>query len=416
MANTIITPVNNLIATSGGSAAVIGQGEQWQLAVQGTWINGDEYSINLINTTNQFTTLIGAGNVTGKQPTFCFTFNNKVYALSGPDVLFSAVALPTIWNDPNASFNGFIALTDYWATTENLVAASPYQGRLAFFSRWTVQIFIVDANPANWQQAQVMPNMGTLAPLSVQSLGDLDVLFLSDTGIRSLRVRDSSLYAFVNDIGSPIDLLVTTSLQSNTSTANAAACSVVDPQSGRFWCYLNGTIYVLSYYPSAKITAWATYLPTYVSTLGAGTVTATITQFMVFQGQVYGLASSSEGTVVLQYGGSNGNAYDTTVASVMTPWLDMKKPGTRKTVKGFDGALTDGTWTISGGMNPASENIVNGLDTNLEQLFQGGVTFQKGQIPWSDDGYHMRISAVSSGSGYALLSSLVFEYEENEDK
>lgn len=411
-----INAINSCVGTTGGISQVPGQGAEWLLTIGGSWVNGDEWTITLLDQATGFSSQFGAGFATGIQPSQLETFNNKVYALSNSQVNFSAVALPTIWNDPNASFNGFFDLLNYWSTPETLVAMAPYQGRLVFFSRWTIQIFIVDANPLNWQQAQVMPNMGTLAPLSVQSLGDLDVLFLSDTGIRSLRVRDSSLYAFVNDIGSPVDQLITTSLQANSSSANAAACAVVDPQSGRYWCYLNGTIYVLSYYPSAKITGWATYLPTYVSTKDSQTHTFTPTQFIIFNGQVYAIGTSDEGSLILQYGGVGGNVYDTTVAAVMTPWLDMKKPGVRKSVRGFDGALTNGTWAISGGMNPAGENIVNGLDTNLNSLYTGTVTFQKGQIPWVADGFHMRLQAVSSGSGYARISSLVFEFDTNEDK
>lgn len=417
MATTTVTPGNNCVAMTGGVTAVVGVGAQCQLIVGGTWVNGDQYTVDLVDSTTGFVTQIGAGFVTGAQPIQVVTFNDKVYVLSGSSVYFSGVDQPTTFNDPNGAFNGFFTLSNYFASNETLVAMSPYQGKLAFWSRWTIQIFITDPNPLNWVQSQVLPNMGTLATLSVQSLGDLDVLFLSDTGFRSLRVRDESLYAFINDIGAPIDLLVQANLQAGAS--NALANGICDPSSGRYWCFLNNTIYVLSYYPSAKITAWATYSPTYVSTsmtsgfLGQ-TLTATPVSMCVFEGQVYILATSLEGDIILQYGGTNNNTYDTCQATVATSWMDLKNPGTRKKARGFDGALNAGLttsvqWTISAGM----DEVGGGLD----QVFVGNSTFEQEAVPFTADGYHIKIQAKSTAiAGPAVLSSMIFHYTEADEK
>lgn len=42
----------------------------------------------------------------------------------------------------------------------------------------------------------------------MQEIEDDDVFFLSESGIRSLRARDSSNAAFASDIGNPIDTLI----------------------------------------------------------------------------------------------------------------------------------------------------------------------------------------------------------------
>jgi hypothetical protein len=402
---------------TGGVSAAAGVPAEWQLIVGGTWVDGDLYTINLLDTGSGFVSQIGAGFVTGQQPIQVQTFNNKVYLLAGASVFFSGVDQPITWNDPNGAFNGFITLSNYFASTEDLVAMAPYQGRLAFFSRWTIQIFITDPNPINWTQAQVLPNMGTLATNSVQSLGDLDVLFLSDTGFRSLRVRDESLYAFINDLGSPIDLLVQANLQGGSS--NSLACGVVDPSSGQYWCFLNSTIYVLAYFPSAKITAWSMFSPTYVSTsVSSGflgqTLSFTPVSMCVFQGQVYILATSLEGNVILQYGGDNATTYDTCQATVATSWMDLKDPGTRKKARGFDGALnagltTSAQWTISAGMDE--------LGGGLDQVFVGDSTFELNAVPFTADGYHIKIQAVSTAVvGPAVLSSLIFHYLDADEK
>jgi hypothetical protein len=256
---TTVAPVLNSQVPTGGA------GEEYEFTVGGTWAIGDKITISLTNNTSGVVTQVGAGYVTGVIPTFVFTFNEKVYALSAATVYFSAINDPTTWNNPTGNNNGFIQLSDWYATAENLVAASPYQGRLAFFSRFTIQIYIIDANVANWQQQQVLQNIGTLAPFSVVNLGDLDVMFLADTGVRSLRARDLTLNAFVNDLGSPIDSLVRANINANGVVSSMNAQGVADPETGRYWLWLNDVIYVLSYYPTNQITAWSTYETTYDS-------------------------------------------------------------------------------------------------------------------------------------------------------
>src|SRR3546814_10554479 len=68
---------------------------------------------------------------------------------------------------------------------------------LAIFARRAIQIEYVDPDPALNQQLQVLNNIGTVAPHSVVSFGDSDVFFLSESGVRSLRARDSSNSASV---------------------------------------------------------------------------------------------------------------------------------------------------------------------------------------------------------------------------
>ena len=347
MGATNFSLITTATSLAGGTAGSNGQGGEFTFTVGGTWTNSDSITLTFTDLVTGLQTQIGAGNVSAIIPNYCFTFSKKVYVLSGPTTYFSEVNVPTSFNNPNGSGNGFVQMSNFYSNPESLVAIAPYQGRLVFFSRTTTQIWIVDANPLNWSLQQTLQNIGTFAPLSVQPLGDLDVMFLSDSGIRSLRARDNTLNAFVNDLGSPIDQLIQTSLENGTGNniippgltynvnaytvptlpntnyifiaglyevryqiggasvvnvvpgqvvnfttdntgvfiiftvfthkpitgvvflastiglSNALACAVVEPESGRYWCYLNGTIYVLSYYPNNKIIGWSTYLPTY---------------------------------------------------------------------------------------------------------------------------------------------------------
>lgn len=465
--------LNTTVPPSGGANAFAGQGQEYlfTLTMSGT---GGEATIILTSQTTGIQTQIGFGNVTGINFTYCLTFSNKVYGLAGGTVYISAINDPTTWNNPNALGNGFLTLSNWWGTPETLLAMSPYQGRLVFFSRRTTQIWLTDPNLENWELIQVLTNIGTLAPLSVQALGDLDVLFLSDTGIRSLRVRDNTLNAFVTDVGSPVDTLIQTALLAGNY---GAACSIVEPQENRYWCYLNGTIYVFSFFPSNKISAWGSYLPTYPNDLtasasvypGGGTVTYTTvigrsyfltlgehdhalvdgnnsyttsrsffattttmvltgiptdtvtavleeqtpfvpSKFVVYSGQVY----ARDTNAYYLYGGTTNNQFDGTIAVAQTAWLDLKTPGTRKTAEGLDSAFS-GAWQFFGSMD--WQGVANGasLDSIIAQPINYE-TFQLGEYSWSSDGYHITLKANSSGNGPCVLSSLVFHYQENQEK
>lgn len=260
------------VTFSNGITPVAGTGQTYSFAFTGTWELGDTYTVTLTDSLSGTQTQIGAGYVTGVQPVFAFVYNNVGYILAGTNVYTSAEGVITTWNDPTATGNGFISLSDPNGASEAIVSMASYQGKLVFFSRYNAQIWNIDALLANWSLSQVLRNIGTVGPNSVVSLGDLDVFFLSDTGIRSLRVRDNTLNAFVNDLGSPIDSLIVAALLANNGVAS---CGCVEPSSGRYWCYLNGLIYVFSYYPSNKIQAWSTYQPQYqvvngINVLGAG--------------------------------------------------------------------------------------------------------------------------------------------------
>lgn len=232
---------------NGGVDAVYGVGEDFLLTFGTTFSAfdfnyGDRITFLFTDEDTSYQTQIGSGYVTGKQFTYVMTFKNKIYGLAGGSAFCSALYSPLIWNDPNSQGNGFVTMSNWYGKSEVLTAVAPYQGRLAFFSANTTQIWQVDTDMNNWQLQQVMPNFGTEAPLTVQNFGELDVIFLSQTGIRSLRTRVSSLNAYVTDIGSPVDSLVVQALQKDVNAPNinpaTGACSIIDPKSSRYWCYI----------------------------------------------------------------------------------------------------------------------------------------------------------------------------------
>ena len=227
------------------------------------------------------------------------------------------------------------------------------------------------------------------------------MLYLNDSGVRSLRVRDSSGNAFVSDIGSPIDMLIQSSLVSGTTSSNAAACSVVEPGTGRGWEYLNGTIYVLSFYPSNQIVAWGTYSPS--SQIGGQQIAFAPSLFVTFAGQVYALGTDSGGQAVFQYGGPNNNTYDNCIMTVQTPFHGMQS----------DTAVKSG-WKLAADVYTDSGDVTFTLQVAASDIaFPDqapewgppvldsitGPTFDANKATFSARGSHFAVLATTNGTG-----------------
>ena len=308
----------------------------------------------------------------------------------------------------------FINVSEDFATPDNLVSLAAYQGRLAIFGRRNIQIWVIDASPQNWALQQVLANIGTWSSLSPESIGDLDVLFGSDTGIRSLRVRDLTLNAFVNDVGSAIDQLIQTAIAGLTPAQLNQSCGIVEPSANRYWLHIGGNIYVFSYFQSSKISAWGIYTPTYF--LAGVQYSFTPSKFVVFQGQCYLRANSTADSAdhIFVYGGLNGTTYDLTQPIVELPWLDGGDCTQLKKMQCLDFAIT-GHWQLFGSMDYIG--VVNNGAQLQSIVTTNQPSFQVGQIGWTDDGYHFKIRAV--GQAYAeaqKLSLLAITYQGGEEK
>lgn len=264
-------------AMNGGADSADGRGMDYTVTVGGTWVANESLTLNLTDALTALQTQIGAGYVANIAPNFVMTFGDKVYALAGAGMYFSANGLATTFNDPNAAGNGFNLLSNSFGISEDLQAAGVYQGKLAIAARSSVQIWTLDPDPALNARGQVLPNIGTFAKLSLHGIGDNDLYLLHDSGFRSIRVRDASNNAGVVDVGSPVDSFVQATLQTLTETEKAGACGIVEPSANRYWCYVPGSagavnkIYVLSAFPG--ITAWSTYTPSYTKGEGLSAYT-----------------------------------------------------------------------------------------------------------------------------------------------
>lgn len=247
------------IGLSGGVTAVAGVAKRYRIAVTASWAVDEQITLTFTLTQTGNPLQVGAGDITGKTPSFCFTLKRKEYLAAAAKLFFSAFDDATMFNNLNGLGNGFLSIADNYAMSDDLKSVAPYQGKLALFGRGNIQVWSTGVDPGSYQQTQVLDNIGTFAADSVKAKGELDVYFLHDTGVRSLRARDASSNAEPIDVGSPIDTLVQSKLQSATDDERASACGVVEPVTGQYWLFVKDKLYVLSNFPSAKIIAWATW-------------------------------------------------------------------------------------------------------------------------------------------------------------
>lgn len=317
------------------------------------------------------------------------TYREKLFVGAGPALFFSAVGDP---KDFTAAGSGFIDMSTHTRGADEITALTRYQDFAAIFSGRTIQVWFLDPDPLNSRQVQVLENTGTVSPKAVVAFGDTDVFYLDQSGVRSMRARDSSNNAFTTDIGSPIDGLVTKLLR---ATPTPKATGIIEPLDGRMWMAIGGTIFVFSFFPGARISAWSTYEPGF-----------DVDELVVFNDRVY-VRSGDEFYV---YGSQSGPyQYSENVqAEAWLPYLDAERPAQSKMVRGLD-ASCRGQWEVRLAMEP-EELGVSDLAARLT-----GQTFSTQRLPIEARGHHISVrfksEAPVSATEPAILSSVVIHHD-----
>jgi hypothetical protein len=319
------------------------------------------------------------------------TYATKVYSVMGKNLFFSAVKDPTNWTTGTGA--GFINLSMQDADGESLVTLEIYYDKLAIFSSEATQLWSVDPDPLQNVLDQVLRGAGCVSPLAAHQYGSGDVLYLSQTGIRSLRARDASNAAAVSDIGSPIDPNIQALYTTNPGSFQGAK-ALIEPIVGRFWMLFPDQIYVLSYFPGPKITAWSRY-----------TVPFNIDYAVTCGGHIF----VRSGNALYVYGGVDGNTFDATVGEARLPYLDMKKPGHNKVFEALDMTVS-GNWNVYN-----SFDYTNPDDQELVGAFSAP-TWRTGRCEFTGDSSHFSLRFLTTGSGPATLSNAAVHYQMADDE
>mgnify|MGYP006131388065 CR=1 FL=1 len=332
-----------------------------------------------------------ASSVAGYTPgAFVRPVKTKMYALSDSLLHFSGIDAPTEWNDTSTGA-GFINLANHSRGSEDLKAIASYFDNIAVFAEEAVQIWFVDPDANLNQQIQVLQNTGTIAPDSVVEFGDNDVFYLNLSGIRSLRSRDSSNAAFVGDIGNPIDDLVVADIRADRTLAEKSK-AVLEPRDGRYLISIGSKIYVFSYFPSSKVSAWSIYEPGFVVDRWAYDGLQTLCR---------------SGNKIYSLGGEDGNTYDSCEVVVQMPFLDSSSPATFKQYHSID-VTCDNTWTVSISTDP--QDIT--LREEVATVFQ--TTYGLGRAAITGYSTHLAPRLVCTNAGSAKLGNIAIHYDGGE--
>lgn len=261
------------------------------------------------------------------------TYKRKVYASVGSILYFSSYDFPTQWlylAPPNPGA-GFLNMANNLRGNELVNALAIYKDQLAVFSTNAIQLWTMNNDPTLNAPGQIITGSGTVARESVVGYGDFDVIYLSASGIRSLRAIDYGGTATVQDLGTPIDPYLF--LSDPTGLHFKDAVAVIEPLEGRLFMSIFDKTYVYSSFPGKKIAAWTIY---------SGTGISYVDNFATVLTRLVSRVSDS----LFIYGGLDGVTYSTSdVATVHLPFMSMNDASGYKQITGFDAAVS-GAWDV----------------------------------------------------------------------
>ncbi len=291
-----------------------------------------------------------------------------------------------------------------------------YYSQVALFCDYGVQFWNIDSDPAAWSYDRSIAGEGLIGIRTPIAFQGGDILYLTATGVRSLRARDSSNFAISTDIGSPIDGEIKAAL-ANTPLAGDVATSVTHIAEGHIWLFLADEVFVLSPYRGEGISAWSIYdLPAKNETyhkdrheftgydanrwvLDASPVSSTV-------------CMRTAGNVVYTYGdpeeaGGTHYASDYTT-TVITHYFGVQDPFTDKVFNSVD-VTASGTWTIEYSLDPENETWT--------EIYSGAeLTHGLADIKIDQTAQLIALRLTTTDASAATLSQIAIHYDKTEDQ
>lgn len=393
----VVNVAGDVTASTSGSlasgvTAVAAVAQIYTVVVGGTFESADQFTI-YINTTEEYI-VTGRSSGTG---TSVLTFKKKLYSTATSNLYFCALNAPTQWI--SGTDYGFINISSETAGQEDITATAEYQGLMAIFSENQTRIWSISEDSADNVSLQTLQNTGTIAPKSVLSYGNNDVFFLAASGVRSLRARDSSNSASVSDVGSSIDSHIVAYMATLTDEQIAASRSIIEPIDGRFLLAIpsaSGTrVYIFSYFPSKKISAWSYY-----------DLSIIISDFAKVGNRIYARATDAGVAGLYLYGGTNNDTYPSaneTPPVLELPYLSANAPAAFKELKGFDIVGTN-NWTVTLLPDPYNTAVTSSLGIS------SGVSLGKPRFGVSGVTSLFALTLTCLDAGAATISALAMHY------
>lgn len=278
------------------------------------------------------------------------------------------------------------------------ISVRSYFSQMAVFCEYGVQIWAVDADFASVSYERTISGDFFEAMRSPINFSSGDILYLTNNGVRSLRARDSSNFAVVDDIGSLIDDEIIETLEEDASIPQIAM-SIAHTGLSQAWFIVADHVYVLSKYDRAGIQAWSVYdLPGGLWGMDAAPLNGTV-------------CIRNKGDEVYVYGNtdeSSSEQYDATdQTTVTTHYFGISDPFSNKLFRAVDLTAT-GSWTVEYSLDPENETWTPIYDGSEN-------THYDGDIKIDEHGFVIALRFRTSDASKATLSNFAIHYDKTED-
>jgi len=362
-----------------------------------------------------------SSGLTGRGPQM--TLKVKSYTIDDDILYSSAVGDPLDFTNAGS---GALKISSQGMSIGRAMMLASYFQQLAIFGVRGVQFYEVDPN---FDQTQYLRTVATslFAPRSVVGYADGDLIYLARTGIRSLQARDSSNLAITTDVGSPIDRLIRDEILYDPDVTEAVngteypiadfyslAKGIIYPMTGEYWLFLKDKVYVLSRHVGADVLAWSQYeLPEPAQANVNSTVGTVKSQWCADACQIGDTVTYRNfADEMFVYGGASGEEYDTTEAEVVTPFMDMERPGHNKYFTGLD-LVCEGRWEVEIALDP----VADGEDIVWRKVAEiDGRTRQQFRVPIQAQATQIAIRLTTTSARRARLSQIGIYYEQGSEK
>jgi hypothetical protein len=389
---TAVTTGDLVLATptmSGGVNATSAVAQIVAAALTGTFEATDVYTLTINGSVFVAT---GKAAATGYS---LMVFLRRVWSTAGSLWEYSKLNTFNNWNDATAATgSGFLNISNEAEGSEPLVGGGVYLNYGAIFSRRNCRIYNLSTDATTFSIAQTIDGVGALAARAICTYGAEDLIFLDETGIRSLRARDAMTTANVNDMGVAIDSFIRAHIDATPNSVVRRAVAIIEPRDGRFWLALDNRIYVLSFFPGSQISAWTYFEPGF-----------SVSDFARAYNQLYARA----GDQVYLYGGQLGQDYPIAgemPADVALPFAAGSPPKSQL-CEGIDIAST-GEWVVDILTDPNNENAT------IRGGTLDGITYGNADIANPVRFTHIALRLRCTAAGAASISNVTIHHDGQE--
>lgn len=266
----------------------------------------------------------------------------KVFAADEDIAPYSATVNPLDWTTAEDAGYLPIGMNTHGANPTRVLAL--YRGNLVAFNSAGFQMWQVDPDPELMNFLDAIP-VGSTYHLAAQPVKN-DLIFLTESGVRSVGIAGGSSNLKAGDIGDPVDPLVTTKLRAGAYTPK----SIFHPGLGQYWLWFGAEVLVLTLNDEGR--SWSRY--EFPEAITDATLLDNDLYLRTATHKVWKLTADALRDDMTVAGDTSGIAFD---GVLYWPWLDAGRMGVDKQLDSFD-LVCSGRVTVQFGYDQRNPDVV----------------------------------------------------------